>query len=1101
MSHLLGPKDGSHTPFSHIVRHKQWFTEGQIPNPFNSLQEVMHIASAVVESSTAMPKITWKDDNKTCVFNGHRFTVSDMQRLVEAELSSVEQVFRDEVLLGFPLDQLMPECEHIVDNLQMGAEGYSFLNDEANPFHGAKDNLAKAILNHPTLSAEFAHEGPDGQLVWHEDKVAHWRLAVHRVKVGLFLVLHITDGAPARGTEIVDTLHTNTWTRLRNLFAMFDRVCVVGQYNKTTHNSGDKIIPRAVHHRPLHVLLPLLVFVNPLEQTMVAAIEGEEAASLYKYYVFVSCKGKWSSPMVSDYLRTSTSRIFDVGIGLAEWRHVAISTMRHHLHEGMKLNPTTRALVMRSIFDLQTGHTPDTASRVYALEFEGMREMDPQVLKQYIAVSGPSHFPFALLIPAQISLLWHIIMGLDPEPDSEVTHHDALEHAPPNQPALPFTLSQVVDAAQGKARGFADGLLINIQSLLDKAFDRMALNHTSRPLRPVEPPTTFDISYTLLHHLREYLQEPAAQFTSPHQARAIAAILNNRTSTLIVLPTGGGKSLVFLLPVWIEGPSRTTIVVLPQKPLVADIQTRVRPDQQFAVWSRQQRVPNVGLVFVSPEDISDDSFIQYVEGLGQFLQRFVFDEGHQPAITSNFRYRMQLLQVLGQFKVPTFVLSATVPLASEHLICQTLGVSVYETIRTSTLRPTLAYHVSHSQPEHMGTNLEHLIAQHNTTTNGSLGIIFTRSKYVCEQLAEKHHFLHFHADLPPEVSESNLRQWLAGESRTFIVATTYLGLGIDTRNVSTIIHYEAPWSLVGYSQETGRAGREGQLAECHILYSKFPKPKDNQESRTSLAPEVEGYLDTKGCRRFFLSSLMDEQGFSCSAIKGSNPCDNCFTVAGKVPVIGQPLPTRGAPPLRLLPPLATPPPRPPPPAVRRDVDRNVQLQQDIASLFTTTVRDLISLGQEVVEGGLCTFHVAVGDQSGNHSHSQTKCPIVAQRIPGGIKTFWTYKKTITFENGPVCWLCWMPQETRTPSVAHNMAKGEKCPYEPMKDGIGAILYSIDHFPEAKQRFMTIIKKVPGIPQPTEGSIKPWFEAKHGKICLGHVAVVELFRAWKANASH
>jgi hypothetical protein len=101
-----------------------------------------------------------------------------------------------------------------------------------------------------------------------EKSALNWFKSVHQFLEKLFVVIHTSSGLPAHGTESSETLITNTFGAQRSLYAMLGHLCLVGRYNKTSHNSGqDKLIPRALHLKPGQLLLYYLALVCPVERS------------------------------------------------------------------------------------------------------------------------------------------------------------------------------------------------------------------------------------------------------------------------------------------------------------------------------------------------------------------------------------------------------------------------------------------------------------------------------------------------------------------------------------------------------------------------------------------------------------------------------------------------------------------------------------------------------------------------------------------------------------------------------------------------------------------------------------------------------------------
>lgn len=315
----------------------------------------------------------------------------------------------------------------------------------------------------------------------------------------------------------------------------------------------------------------------------------------------------------------------------------------------------------------------------------------------------------------------------------------------------------------------------------------------------------------------------------PLQDQAMRAVLDGRDS-LIILPTGGGKSLCYQAPALLREDS-TTVVVSPLIALMKDQVDGLRAcgvpavqidsSQTFEQQKtnvRDLKEGKVRLLFVSPERLVLTDFYQLLQKVG--VHTFAIDEAHCISHWGHdFRQEYRQLSRLRDF----------FPEASVHAYTATATEQVREDIRTQLSlrdplilvgnfdRPNLTYRVL---PRHDPIKqVMEVLERHKDEA----GIIYCLRRKDVEELTEalqrrKVNALPYHAKLAHEVRQATSEAF-RNETCNVVVATIAFGMGIDRSDVRFVIHAALPQSLEHYQQETGRAGRDSLPAECVLFYS------------------------------------------------------------------------------------------------------------------------------------------------------------------------------------------------------------------------------------------------------------------------------------------
>jgi ATP-dependent DNA helicase RecQ len=334
--------------------------------------------------------------------------------------------------------------------------------------------------------------------------------------------------------------------------------------------------------------------------------------------------------------------------------------------------------------------------------------------------------------------------------------------------------------------------------------------------------------------LRAALREHFGYETfNPGQEEVISRVLAGE-DTLAILATGAGKSLCYQLPALLL--PGTTVVVSPLIALMKDqldmlaergvtstvaLNSTLSEDQEIAAIARIASGA-MKIVFVTPEKLEDDAFVAILQQLSVPL--FVVDEAHCISQWGHdFRPAyLNLGKVIGQLGHPTVLaLTATAtPAVREDILAQ-LGIPAVKPIVKGFDRPNLRYEVRRAESE--GRKLRMLRDLFEQGQLDGTGIIYTATiKNALE--VQKH--LQDELGLPVAVYHSKLQkhdrtavhELFMQEAIRAVVATNAFGLGIDKSNIRFVVHYDLPGSVEAYTQEAGRAGRDGDPSKCVLIY-------------------------------------------------------------------------------------------------------------------------------------------------------------------------------------------------------------------------------------------------------------------------------------------
>ena len=361
----------------------------------------------------------------------------------------------------------------------------------------------------------------------------------------------------------------------------------------------------------------------------------------------------------------------------------------------------------------------------------------------------------------------------------------------------------------------------------------------------------------------------------PLQEEVIQSILDGEDA-LVIMPTGGGKSICFQIPaLMMEG---VAIVVSPLIALMKDQVEGLQANGVNAAFlnsSQSAQVQNgiiedvhegkIKLLYVSPEKLVSQEF--YYLLLQLKVNLFAIDEAHCISVWGHdFRPEYSKMAYLKkQFPlVPIVALTATADSLTQKDIVRQLGLGEPKLFLSSFDRPNLSLKVAPGKDK-----FKSILGFLRQRPHQS-GIIYCLSRKACEGLSEKLknsgvNASYYHAGLSPQ-ERGQRQEAFINDLTPIICATIAFGMGIDKSNVRWVIHYNLPRNIESYYQEIGRAGRDGLKADTLLFYSfadvivhrKFIEASALKEVSNAKLERIQQFCDAQICRRKILLSYFGE---------------------------------------------------------------------------------------------------------------------------------------------------------------------------------------------------------------------------------------------------
>jgi len=364
----------------------------------------------------------------------------------------------------------------------------------------------------------------------------------------------------------------------------------------------------------------------------------------------------------------------------------------------------------------------------------------------------------------------------------------------------------------------------------------------------------------------------------PMQEAIIQATFDKK-DVLVLMPTGGGKSMCYQIPAICMG--NTTVVISPLISLMRDQVESLKSNGISAAYmnssqssSEQYEVETnfsdgkYQLIYVSPEKMMQPSFIAMLRRVT--IDLFAIDEAH--CISSwghDFRPEYQQLSIIKSTfpNIPVMALTATADKLTRKDIVHNLNLDDPEIFIASFDRPNIELMVRPGQKR-----IEQIV-EFIKNRKDKAGIIYCLSRKSTEDIANKLKQFKikaafYHAMLSAE-EKNKVQDEFLNDNIQVICATIAFGMGIDKSNVRWVIHYNLPKNLESYYQEIGRSGRDGTKAEALLFYSfqdvriiremLTDGEKSNEEVQLAKLEQMQHYAEATNCRRAILLNYFSEQ--------------------------------------------------------------------------------------------------------------------------------------------------------------------------------------------------------------------------------------------------
>jgi hypothetical protein len=592
---------------------KQYLADGSY-SPMSEMISLLAYGKYIGLNAGNSGNANWSEDKKIFYLHGRPIVVERFRIMAQELVAEAEEKLWQLCWVDRAEDRLSIDLASIQDDVTFTRRGMSFVDTTGN--HLLR-RLKWILTRARSGEAGIQLQTRDGR--WRSKKVRQYLLQVDRFLETLLCCVHMTSGQPGRGSEITTIRHRNGLLQDRNIFIVDGAVMTVVRYHKSQSQwDKPKIVPRFLPPRLGQVMAVYLTYLQPFREYLTVQVLGGSLND----YVWSNEQGAWGTDQLTKVLKRETGKRLGVELHTLGYRHAAVGIGRVKVGESFgrgyqdEVGEVDEAEVeedQEDLLELQNSRTTLMGVGNYSVPIDIVKHLSTRSMDAFRA----------------LSTAWHRFLGVDGQADKPV----ALSNK--NKRPMRESMSGLAVLPKEKA--------VRVQDPRSEAVHKA---------------------------LQQVLGKQDVGFRSAEQEQALYAVLDKQTPLVVVLPTGGGKSLLFTLPAIVEK-TGVTVVVVPYRALIEDLVSRI---QEYGVdcmeWKHGESNP-ASVVVVSADvagDItSNGNFLGYARLLKnkELLRRVVVDECHLLFTARHWRANLLKVKNLRLLGCPTVLLTATLPPVQE----------------------------------------------------------------------------------------------------------------------------------------------------------------------------------------------------------------------------------------------------------------------------------------------------------------------------------------------------------------------------------------------------------------------------------------------------
>ncbi|KAF8414475.1 hypothetical protein EV426DRAFT_712716 [Tirmania nivea] len=592
-------------------------------------------AMAIAKSTSSRSTIVWGSSQNadTLYYKGEPVYKAGLCSLAHSILSQANNILTHELLLDPTFDIFTQDIVLLKDDMTSRMTGHSFLTDSRNTIgiRPAQQMILRRVMQDRLLGSRLYTLVHGNNICWLLGAIDGYLFHVQEFLNLMAVLVNVTGGQLARGTELLTLRYANSGTTLRNIYIQDSQVIIVADYYK---NRGQlqKSCPKVRFLPPTvaQLLIVYLICIVPFVQFLYHK-KSTTPPECLKNFLFVSLTQE--KPLETNTMTKTMQReaLTTLGwaVGTSAWRQIAVSWNRRIRYEGNNLVNDTLIDCDdeedEDLNDIQAGHTGEVSKLHYGVRADILHDLTPELIATY----------------REISVQWHVFLGfsdtacitppraISEHSETKATNNKGIDRKPKADKVTPVcqvegTLDCQVN--QGNQSGAsipgspATNSIItesqfpsNSPSRLSPSVLKQGIIHGEDP-----PPEKKHFKFSgQWDNIRDQPEQaaimvlkrifgPQVNFRSQEQKDCLVRVVKaDPAPLLIVLPTGAGKSILFLTPASLPQ-ALVTVVIVPYVALKADLVAKAQASRQYYTLFTPKLQEPVPLVFASAEHLKEN---------------------------------------------------------------------------------------------------------------------------------------------------------------------------------------------------------------------------------------------------------------------------------------------------------------------------------------------------------------------------------------------------------------------------------------------------------------------------------------------------------------
>lgn len=880
------------------------------PSPMARILHMRTFGLKISMTTKSAARVTWRDGHNEVSIDQTSFSMGELRNIVHG----LHETCRDRLvkqLMFLSEEEELPqlELEKLSDNPAELAEDWSFFHDIRNSDilqQVRRDRwLWRRMLEEEEISSQLLQGNLD-QVTKHCDLafssvgIEDYFRKVKQFKEEMIVLCHLTAGAPARGPELFSVMYENGQDSRaqRAVFIDDGMLELVILYHKGfSLTQKVKIIHRYLPQEVGELLVYFLWLVEPFLRQLQQLTKGQTEFSRHIWEPEPERMNSLEQDPDIDSNDGDSSEQESPDPALAD---AALEDHDHLLYKPQALQPSRSSQQSQPSLS-KRAFQQDQLEVLQPLNVDGFwstTRLRRVMRRECIARVGVG------FSPSQWRQVYPAIQRVHMQSSEAIELLDQLYlcRSTPNQQTQSahsrFTEDCIygISVTENPLTTFTQQRQFRKLSQMWHQFLRFpsASDYTSKiglPIQERQAHTTATHwsklkQVNLLAKLRQ-MTHPLAEFRGI-QLQALQAIMARQLRVLVVMKTGGGKSLMYMLPAACSLVS-LTVVVVPLQSLQADQARRCQEaGLKVAQWGNTKAVRMAQVVLVTPEAASTKAFGRFLleKASTGLLDRVVVDECHTVLDTGHgWRPKLLLLSQLVEQRCQLVYLTATLPPADMDAFYHCSGLNPAQVLlfRSATTRANVAYSVMEVAVAEKDQEVVRLVqAQLEQMSRSGQIILYCKSVKQCQHIGQLLGCPTFFREVGSFDEKHAILTKLIKQQVRVIAATNALGLGIDVPSIRTVIHLGIPSSIRDYAQESGRAGRDNQRSQAIIVRSfQLAGQRKILDQGWNMQPSMVEFLQGHQCRRISLDKTMDGRTDRTGCEDGEQKCDVCQTIPGR----------------------------------------------------------------------------------------------------------------------------------------------------------------------------------------------------------------------------